>query len=114
VNIVRFYEAKRIPKCTTFEIFMASFWQATFREHVYFYALGGGAGGAVVATDSVSAHADCDNGTTFQPLPRPRGCGRDAADRVEVEDEGHHPGYAATSGANLYARRTHVVLGLGF
>jgi hypothetical protein len=34
---------------------------------------GGGAGGAVVATDTASVDADCDNGAAFSPLPR---CGR--------------------------------------
>ena len=43
-----------------------------------FSRTGLGAGGGVVATDPVSADADCDNGTALQRLPpcrwRDRGC----------------------------------------
>jgi hypothetical protein len=54
---------------------------------------GGGVGKAVVATDSVSADADCDNGAAVERLPRRRGYVGPAAHRVvrEAREEAEKP-----------------------
>jgi hypothetical protein len=50
--------------------------------------------GAVVATDSVSADADCDNGAVFQSTPRLRGRDEPATRCLDVRPVGEVPGIA--------------------
>ena len=76
----------------------------------------GGAAGTVVATDPVSANADCDNGSAalHGPARRRRDEEREAhrVARARKRRPGNtRPGPAAAGGANLYARCPHVVTG---
>jgi hypothetical protein len=75
-----------------------------------------GAWGVVVATDPVSADADCDNGSAalHGPARRRRDDEREAhrVARARKRRPGTtRPGPAASGGANLYARCPHVVTG---
>ena len=54
--------------------------------------------GAVVATDSASVDADCDNGITLHGPPRARGYGDNAAHRIAREALYHPAGFTLFPG----------------